>query len=560
MKDRKIAIYVSVLYTISMALSFILQWYRIVNYIGICAILFIVGVLYLIFMFQVKGDNEVLKNRSILIFSGITKLLFLFGSNFENRLFSEEAMNLPYDPLLYVAFVLGWILEIIDMAIFFRNKKSKVIRYYTMVVFLVIFLLGVTNIDSFWVLMMAIPILTAYNQFEDMRLIVIGGIGVNIINFVGVIYHLYYSSNKDTTNYYRIGVYFTEVILTLLYTAILIHTTYLIRKFSQNKRNIILNEQNRVENIMENVIDLGRQIKTNAFDTNNLVNELDVSIKNSLDTLNIISDGNIENVRRVENQTEMTINIINIVENVQSEVGNASDTTKSSMDVVNKGRKTFGYLKNISLLIAENNKKVINVMEEFVENARKVRKIINGIADISEHTNLLSLNASIESARAGEVGKGFSVVALEIRKLADETSDLTDTINNTVSDLEENAVISQNVVNSVVEDISNENMIIDETMKEFINIERNIYNLSENVAKISDSVEKVATFNKKIESHINQLNASSEEFTACTLEAVSLYQDNKNRTEQTRKLMNKILDASEKLDLVYYNSELRGMK
>ncbi len=560
MKDRKIAIYVSVLYTISMALGFILQWYRIVNYIGICAILFIVGVLYLIFMFQVKGDNEVLKNRSILIFSGITKLLFLFGSNFENRLFSEEAMNLPYDPLLYVAFVLGWILEIIDMAIFFRNKKSKVIRYYTMVVFLVIFLLGVTNIDSFWVLMMAIPILTAYNQFEDMRLIVIGGIGVNIINFVGVIYHLYYSSNKDTTNYYRIGVYFTEVILTLLYTAILIHTTYLIRKFSQNKRNIILNEQNRVENIMENVIDLGRQIKTNAFDTNNLVNELDVSIKNSLDTLNIISDGNIENVRRVENQTEMTINIINIVENVQSEVGNASDTTKSSMDVVNKGRKTFGYLKNISLLIAENNKKVINVMEEFVENARKVRKIINGIADISEHTNLLSLNASIESARAGEVGKGFSVVALEIRKLADETSDLTDTINNTVSDLEENAVISQNVVNSVVEDISNENMIIDETMKEFINIERNIYNLSENVAKISDSVEKVATFNKKIESHINQLNASSEEFTACTLEAVSLYQDNKNRTEQTRKLMNKILDASEKLDLVYYNSELRGMK
>lgn len=560
MKDRKIAISVSVLYTISMALCFILQWYRIVNYIGICAILFLVGVLYVILMFQVKGDNEVLKNRSILIFSGITKLLFLFGSNFENRLFSEEAMNLPYDPLLYVAFVLGWILGILDMVIFFRNKKSKVLRYYTMVVFLAILLLGVTNIDSFWVLMMAIPILTAYNQFEDMRLIVIGGVGVNIINFIGVIYHLYYSSNKDTTNDYRIGVYFLEIILILLYTAILIHTTYLIRKFSQNKRNIILNEQNRVENIMENVIDLGRQIKTNAFDTNNLVNELDESIKNSLDTLNIISDGNIENVRRVENQTEMTINIINLVENVQSEVDNASDTTKSSMEVVNKGRKTFDYLKNISSLIAENNKKVINVMEEFVENARKVKKITNGIADISEHTNLLSLNASIESARAGEVGKGFSVVALEIRKLADETSDLTDTINNTVSDLEENAVISQNVVSSVVDAISNENKIIDETLKEFINIEKNIYNLSENVSKISDSVEKVATFNKEIESHINQLNASGEEFTACTLEAVSLYQDNKNRTEQTRKLMDKMLEASDKLDSVYYNSELRGMK
>ena len=84
--------------------------------------------------------------------------------------------------------------------------------------------------------------------------------------------------------------------------------------------------------------------------------------------------------------------------------------------------------------------------------------------------------------------------------------------------------------------------------------------MSENVSKISDSVEKVATFNKEIESHINQLNASGEEFTACTLEAVSLYQDNKNRTEQTRKLMDKMLEASDKLDSVYYNSELRGMK
>ena len=108
----------------------------------------------MVLMFQIKGDNEELKNRSILIFSGITKLVFLFGSNFENRLFSEEAMNIPYDPLLYVAFILGWVLGITDMIIFFKNKKSKVLRYYTMVVFLAIFLLGVTNVDSFWVLIL----------------------------------------------------------------------------------------------------------------------------------------------------------------------------------------------------------------------------------------------------------------------------------------------------------------------------------------------------------------------------------------------------------------------
>ena len=136
---------------------------------------------------------------------------------------------------------------------------------------------------------------------------------------------------------------------------------------------------------------------------------------------------------------------------------------------------------------------------------------------------------------------------------------MTNTINNTVSELEENAVISQRVVSEVVEAISKENKIIDDTMEEFIIIEKKIYNLSNNVTKISDSVEKVAKFNQEIESHINQLNASSEGVTACTEEAIVLYKDNKNRTEQTRILMDKMLDASNKLDEVYYSSEIRGM-
>lgn len=555
MKDKTIAISVSVMYVISLVTCFVLQYFKLASFEVVGIVLFLTGIIYLVLMFQFKGDVEAKKNRSIIIFYGITKLLFLFGSTFENKLFSEEAINLPDDPIIYVAFIIGLVLGITDMIIFYKNKSSKYIKYYVMIGYLLVFLLGVTNIDSFWVLMMAIPVLTSYNQFEDIKLMFICGIGVNIINFVGCSYQMYFSSHKDMTDNYTKWIYTIEILFVFLYTAILIHTTFLVKKFSQDKRIIVKNEQDKIENIMNKVIDLGREIKTNAFDTNNLVNELDGSIKKSLDALNEISDGNVRNVESVENQTEMTAKITNLISGVQNEVKKASESTSQSLNGVDKSRKSFEELKHRSTVIAKNNKEVINVMDEFVNNAKIVKKITSGIADISEQTNLLSLNASIESVRAGDVGKGFAVVANQIRSLADETSKLTDSINKTVGELEENAVIAQKVVKNVVDSITEENNIIDGTMDDFKVIEQNIYNLSNNVEKISYSVENVAEFNRKIESHISQLTASSEEVTACTEEAVTLYKDNKKKTYNTRKYMDEMLETANKLDEFYYIKE-----
>ena len=190
----------------------------------------------------------------------------------------------------------------------------------------------------------------------------------------------------------------------------------------------------------------------------------------------------------------------------------------------------------------------MNTINEFVKNAIEVRGITDKINGISSQTNLLSLNASIESARAGEAGRGFAVVADEIRNLADETQTLTAEISGIVETLENNASGTKETVSKVVASIEDEKVIIDDSMDTYIKMEDMFKQLYESVTDTQKQLKQIVDSNNAIVDSINQLSAASEEVAASMDMAVELSNNNMAKTKEAGGLMEEIATSANQLD------------
>lgn len=179
---------------------------------------------------------------------------------------------------------------------------------------------------------------------------------------------------------------------------------------------------------------------------------------------------------------------------------------------------------------------------EAIEKSKKVDQIhqlANIILDISEQTNLLALNASIEAARAGDAGKGFSVVASEIGKLASQTASTTESIKNMIIDI--NAVVT-NMSSCLSEstDFLKTNVLTD--YDGFLSTSENYaldaQNYEEQMLSIHDSIEALSKAIEEITEAINGVNITVGETCTGITDIAEKTQDTASLVENNNDLVN----------------------
>jgi methyl-accepting chemotaxis protein len=214
---------------------------------------------------------------------------------------------------------------------------------------------------------------------------------------------------------------------------------------------------------------------------------------------------------------QMTVSI-NTVTNSASE---ARQLAQKAGSISEQGSGIIGQTREGMVSIAANVSNASRVIETLGEESRQITNVVNVIKEVADQTNLLALNAAIEAARAGEQGRGFAVVADEVRKLAERTAQSTIDIGEMVDKIQNSASEAVDEMEKVIKEVEAGKALAQDADARMQDIRAEAVRVSAAVAEISDALQEQSQTSTEVARHIESIAQMSDQNNAAAEEAAA---------------------------------------
>ncbi|MBS4174092.1 methyl-accepting chemotaxis protein [Bacillus sp. FJAT-49736] len=297
----------------------------------------------------------------------------------------------------------------------------------------------------------------------------------------------------------------------------------------------------KLRNMILDITKVSDHVTSQSEELTQYADEVGIGTTQIATTMQELSNGAEEQANSASTLLEKMSDFSQTIMQVAMDGENVKENSKQMLTMTEDGGKDMYQSVKQMHVIDERIKQSLEMVKGLDNKTSQITDLVNVIKEISEQTNLLSLNAAIEAARAGEHGKGFAVVADEVRKLADQVTQSITNITSIVADI-------QNESTQVVDTLKDSYQLVTDGTKQINVTGETFKKLKDTIESSSKQVESMAASMFNILDNTREINESIDTIASVSEETAAGVEEVTATTEQSSSSMEEVAKTAKMLE------------